>query len=69
MNITDTSGSTFSVTITSQTQVLETTSVTSAALKTGQAITVSGSPGSNGAISARAVTILLKLPTSAQTQS
>lgn len=68
MNITDTSGSTFSVTITPQTQVIESTSVTSAALKTGQALTVSGSPGSNGAISARSVTILLNLPTSAQTQ-
>lgn len=68
MTITDTSGSTFSVTITPQTQVMESTSVTSAALKTGEALTVSGSPGSNGAIDARSVTILLKLPTSAQTQ-
>jgi hypothetical protein len=68
MTITDTSGSTFSVTITPQTQVMESTSVTSAALKTGEALTVSGSPGSNGAIDARSVTILLKLPTSTQTQ-
>ena len=68
MTVTDTSGSTFSVTITPQTQVTESTSVTSAALKTGEALTVSGSPGSNGTIDARSVTILLKLPTSAQTQ-
>ena len=68
MTITDTSGSTFSVTITPQTQVMESTNVTSAALKTGEALMVTGSPGSNGAIDARSVTILLKLPTSAQTQ-
>lgn len=68
MTITDTSGSTFSVTITPQTQVMESTSVTSGALKTGEPLTVSGSPGSNGVIDARSVTILLKLPTSAQTQ-
>ncbi|HEX6484061.1 MAG TPA: DUF5666 domain-containing protein [Ktedonobacteraceae bacterium] len=68
MIITDTSGSTFSVTITPQTQVMESTSVTSAALKTGEALTISGSPGSNGVIDARSVTILLKLPASAQTQ-
>ncbi|HZU66756.1 MAG TPA: DUF5666 domain-containing protein [Ktedonobacteraceae bacterium] len=66
--ITDTSGGTFSVTITPQTQVLETTTVTPAALKTGAAVTVSGSPGSNGEIAARTVTILLKLPASTQTQ-
>jgi Domain of unknown function (DUF5666) len=66
--ITDTSGSTFSVTITPQTQVIESTSVTSAALKSGEALTVTGSPGSNGTIDARSVTILLKPPASAQTQ-
>ena len=64
MTITDTSGSTFSVTITPQTQVMEATSVTSTALKTDEALTVTGSPGSNGAIDARSVTILLKLPAS-----
>ncbi|HJT58833.1 MAG TPA: DUF5666 domain-containing protein [Ktedonobacteraceae bacterium] len=69
MIVTDTSGSTFSVTITPQTQVMETTNVTSAALKTGQALTVMGTPGSNGAIDARSVIILLKLPAPGQTQS
>jgi preprotein translocase subunit YajC/uncharacterized protein YceK len=66
--INDSSGGTFSVTITPQTKVMQTTSVTSAALKTGQPVTVSGTPGSNSEIVARTVAILQSLPTSTQTQ-
>lgn len=61
LTLTDTAGAAYSVTITPQTQITQTSSVTAAALKTGMALTVTGTKGSNGAINARAITILLKL--------
>lgn len=61
LTLTDIAGAAYSVTITPQTQITQTSSVTAAALKTGMALTVTGTKGSNGAINARAITILLKL--------
>lgn len=62
LTLTDTTGAAYSVTITPQTQITQTSSFTAAALKTGMALTVTGTKGSNGVINARAITILLKLP-------
>ena len=64
LTLTDTSGANYSVAITAQTQIVGTSSVTAAVLKTGMALTVTGTTGGNGVVSARTVTILLKLPTS-----
>jgi hypothetical protein len=62
LTITDTSGSDYTVTITAQTQIVATKSATAAALKVGQALTVTGT-GSQGAIRANLIAILLNLPT------
>ncbi|MGB8344301.1 MAG: DUF5666 domain-containing protein [Ktedonobacteraceae bacterium] len=69
LTLTDTTGAIYSVAITAQTQILQTSSVTAAALKTGMALTATGTTGSNGVVSARTVTILLKLPTSTKSTS
>lgn len=69
LTLTDTTGANYSVAITAQTQIVGTSSVTAAALKTGMALTVTGTTGSNGVVSARTVTILLKLPTSTKQTS
>jgi hypothetical protein len=63
LTLTDTTGASYSVAITPQTQIVQTSSATSAALKTGIALSVTGTPDSNGVVNARAITILLKLPT------
>lgn len=63
LTLTDTTGASYSVAITPQTQIVQTSSATSAALKTGIALTVTGAPGNNGVVNARAISILLKLPT------
>lgn len=69
LTLTDTTGANYSVAITAQTQIVGTSSVTAAALKTGMALTVNGTTGNNGVVSARTVTILLKLPTSTKQTS
>ena len=62
MTITDTAGTDYTVTITTQTQIVETKNATAADLKVGQALTVTGTAGGQGAISARLIAILLSLP-------
>jgi hypothetical protein len=62
MVITDSAGSSYSVTINAQTQTMATKSVTSAALKVGEPLTVVGT-SKNGTIAANTVAILLSLPT------
>jgi Domain of unknown function (DUF5666) len=63
LTVTDIQGSNYTVTITSTTQIEQTSTASAADLKTGQAVTVSGSPDGQGGINARTVTILQKLPT------
>ena len=60
--ITDTAGTDYTVTLTSQTQIVETQSTTSAALKVGQALTAVGRADSQGVISANTIAILTGLP-------
>lgn len=67
LTITDSSGADYIVTITPQTQIVETKSTTTAALKVGQALTVTGRASGQGEISASLVAILLSLPTRAAT--
>jgi Domain of unknown function (DUF5666) len=63
LTITDSTGSDYSVTITPQTRIVETRSVTASSLKVGFALTVSGTANNQSVITARTVMILLKLPT------
>jgi hypothetical protein len=63
LTVTDTQGSDYTMTIASTTQIEQTSTASAADLKTGQAVTVSGSPDGQGGINARTVTILQKLPT------
>jgi hypothetical protein len=60
--ITDTSGASYTVSITSQTQVAETKSVTASALSVGQPLTITGT-NKQGTIAATNILILLSLPT------
>lgn len=62
LTITDTTGADYTVTITSQTQIVETKSVTAAALKVGEPLTAIGTANSQGTITANTVAILLSLP-------
>lgn len=62
LTITDVAGSNYTVTITSQTQIVGTKSATAANLKVGQPLTVTGSSSSQGLIVANTVIILLSLP-------
>jgi hypothetical protein len=62
LTITDRTGTNYTVTVTSQTQISQTTTVTASTLKTGMALAVTGTKGSQGAITARTVTILPNLP-------
>ena len=62
LTITDTTGADYTVTITSQTQIVETKSASAAALKVGQPLTVVGTANSQGTITATTVLILLSLP-------
>ncbi|HET8845648.1 MAG TPA: hypothetical protein VFN35_29540 [Ktedonobacteraceae bacterium] len=59
--ITDNAGQTYTVTITAQTQIIETKSVTAAALKVGQPLQVNGT-NKQSVITANTITILLSLP-------
>ncbi len=59
LSITDTQGNDYSVTLGKTTQIIQTSSVTASALQTGQNVAASGSKGSNGAITARTISILL----------
>lgn len=63
--ITDISGANYSVAVTAQTQIVQSSVVKATALKVGQSLTIAGTAGSSGVISARSVTILLKLPAAA----
>lgn len=63
LTVTDVQGSDYTMTITSTTQIEQTSTASAADLKTGQAVTVSGSPDGQGGINARTVTLLQKLPT------
>jgi hypothetical protein len=61
--IQDSSGASYSVTITAQTQAIETKSVTASALAVGQPITAVGTTTTDGTLSATTIAILLNLPT------
>lgn len=61
--ITDSAGASYTVTLTAQTQIIETKSATSAALKVGEPLTIAGKPGSQNAVVANTIAILLSLPT------
>jgi hypothetical protein len=63
LTITDNTGADFTVTLTTRTQIIETRNATAAALRVGQAITVTGRMGGQGSIVANLVAILLSLPT------
>ncbi len=65
--ITDNTGASYTVTITPQTQILETQSTTSAALKVGGLITVVGRADSQGQIAANTVALLPNLPNASAT--
>jgi hypothetical protein len=62
LTITDRTGTNYTVTVTAQTQISQTTSVTASALKTGMALTVTGTKNNQGGITARAIVILQSLP-------
>lgn len=61
--ITDSAGASYTVTLTTQTQIVETKSATAAVLKVGEPITAVGKPGSQNAVAATTIAILLSLPT------
>jgi hypothetical protein len=61
--IADSTGASYTVTLTAQTQIVETKSATAAALKVGEPVTAIGKPGSQNAVAASTIAILLALPT------
>jgi hypothetical protein len=63
LTITDNAGADFTVTLTTRTQIIGTRNASAAALKVGQAITVTGRAGGQGSVVATLVAILLSLPT------
>lgn len=65
--ITDTAGTDFTVTLTAQTQIVETQSATATSLKIGSLLTVAGRANSQGVIAANTVAILPNLPTATTT--
>lgn len=69
LGITDTAGASYTVTITPQTQILETQSATAAALKVGVLLTVAGRADSQGHIAANTVALLPNLPNISPTPS
>ncbi|MGH2481694.1 MAG: DUF5666 domain-containing protein, partial [Ktedonobacteraceae bacterium] len=69
LGITDNAGASYTVTITTQTQILQTQSATSAALKVGVLIAASGRANSQGTIAANTVAILPNLPNTSSTSS
>lgn len=62
LTITDTAGASYTVTLTAQTQIVGTKSATAAVLKAGEPLTAIGKTGSNGAVAASTIAILLALP-------
>lgn len=62
LTITDAAGSDYTVTITTRTQIVATKSASAAALKVGQALTVTGSASGQRALRANLIAILLNLP-------
>ncbi len=62
LTIADSSGGSYTVTLTAQTQIITTKSATASALKVGEPLTVVGKPGSQGTITANTIAILLTLP-------
>lgn len=62
LTITDTAGASYTVTLTAQTQIVDTKSATAAALKTGEPLAVVGKPGSQSTVTASTIAILLSLP-------
>jgi hypothetical protein len=62
LTITDSTGTDYTVTITARTQLVQTKSVTAAALKVGEPLTVSGKAAAQQGITANAIVILLSLP-------
>ncbi|HEY1349780.1 MAG TPA: DUF5666 domain-containing protein [Ktedonobacteraceae bacterium] len=63
LTITDNAGADFTVTLTTRTQIIGTRNASAAALKVGQAVTVTGRAGDQGSVVANLVAILLSLPT------
>jgi hypothetical protein len=63
LTITDTAGASYTVTLTTQTQIVETKSATAAVLKVGEPLTAVGKPGSQNAVAASTIAVLLSLPT------
>jgi hypothetical protein len=61
--ITDTAGASYTVTLTAQTQIIETKSATAAVLKVGESLAAVGKPGSQNAVAASTIAVLLSLPT------
>ena len=59
MTVTEASGSDFSITLTKDTQITQTVQATSADLKTGTPITLTGQANSQGTVAAQNITILL----------
>ncbi|HEX7734334.1 MAG TPA: hypothetical protein VF458_05715 [Ktedonobacteraceae bacterium] len=62
LTITDTAGASYTVTLTAQTQIVDTKSATAAALKTGEPLAIVGKPGSQSTVTASTIAILLSLP-------
>lgn len=62
LTIADTAGSSYTVTLTAQTQIVDTKSATAAALKTGEPLAIVGKPGGQGTVTANTIAILLSLP-------
>lgn len=62
LTVTDSAGASYTVTLTAQTQIIETKSTTAAALKVGEPLTVVGKPGSQSTVTASSIAILLTLP-------
>lgn len=62
LTIADTAGASYTVTLTAQTQIVETKSATAAALKAGEPLAIVGKPDSQGTVAANTISILLSLP-------
>jgi len=60
--IADTAGTSYTVTLTAQTQIVGAKSTTAAALKAGKPLAITGKPDSNGGVTASTITLLLNLP-------
>lgn len=63
LTITDNTGSSYTVTLTANTQIIEAKQATAAALKVGEPLTAVGKSGSQNTVAASTIAILLSLPT------